>query len=179
MFSLRKNEPFTSTEYSLLWRYLDELCGFVCMYLCSGEFSMTSSSCATPSRTSTVASLTCRRRLTPETQTGGTTGSWHRFTSILYPLTRSQTADTTSFGLQEVNIRSNLRVWLQSLNIQWLSTCTSSGLIISMHRNKLLLSSTVVIHTELSNQTTFHRMKSDWIECKWSHSIGEGLPQHK
>lgn len=45
------------------------------LYLCSGELRMTSSSCATPSRTSTVASLTCRRRLTPETHTGGTTGS--------------------------------------------------------------------------------------------------------
>lgn len=38
------------------------------MYLCSGVLSMTSTSCVTPSKTSTVASLTCRRRVTPETQ---------------------------------------------------------------------------------------------------------------
>lgn len=36
-------------------------------HLCSGELSIISSSCVTPSRTSTVAARTCRRRLTPDT----------------------------------------------------------------------------------------------------------------
>ena len=47
------------------------LCVLLCVYLCSGELSITSTSCATPSRTSTVLSLTCRRRLRPEMTVGG------------------------------------------------------------------------------------------------------------
>lgn len=55
---------------SLLSPYSGEMfcwLNFQCIstYHCRGELTMTSTSWATPSRTSTVASLTCRRRLTP------------------------------------------------------------------------------------------------------------------
>lgn len=44
------------------------VCLVIGTHLCSGELSIISSSCATSSRTSTVAPRTCRRRLTPDIQ---------------------------------------------------------------------------------------------------------------
>lgn len=67
--ALRKQQPqmleagcFVILPMVFVWQW--------CVHLCSGELIMTSRSCKTPSSTSTVASLTCRRSVTPDTQTG-------------------------------------------------------------------------------------------------------------